>query len=160
MTASKLNQAPILVVNGPNLNLLGEREPHIYGSQTLADIELALTAQAAQAGATLLCFQSNHEGELIDYVQQKRHESVALIINPGGYAHTSVALRDAVSAYPHPVIEVHLSNIYKREGFRHHSYLSAVVSGLICGLGADGYRVALDALLHQLLAVSESSLHP
>ncbi len=153
MTSSSFTQAPILVVNGPNLNLLGEREPHIYGAQTLAEIEQALSTQATQAGYSLLCFQSNHEGALIDFVQQKRHESVGLIINPGGYAHTSVALRDAVSAYPHPVIEVHLSNIYKREGFRHHSYLSAVVSGLICGLGADGYRLALDALLRQLSQV-------
>ena len=145
-----MSNHPILLVNGPNLNLLGEREPHIYGSQTLADIEQALRDQAERAGAALLCCQSNHEGELIDFVQQHRHQSRGMIINPGGYAHTSVALRDAVSAYPHPVVEVHLSNIYKREGFRHHSYLSAVVSGLICGLGADGYRLALDALLVQL----------
>lgn len=145
-----MTHSPILLVNGPNLNLLGEREPHIYGAQTLAEIEQGLKSQAQQAGYELVCFQSNHEGELIDFVQQKRHASSGLIINPGGYAHTSVALRDAVSAYLHPVIEVHLSNIYKREGFRHHSYLSAVVQGLICGLGADGYRLALDALLQQL----------
>lgn len=145
-----MSRFPILVVNGPNLNLLGEREPHIYGVQTLADIEVALAVQAQQAGFELQCFQSNHEGALIDFVQQKRHESVGLIINPGGYAHTSVALRDAISAYSPPVIEVHLSNIYKREGFRHHSYLSAVVQGLICGLGADGYRFALDALVRLL----------
>jgi 3-dehydroquinate dehydratase-2 len=146
----KMQPPPILLVNGPNLNLLGEREPHIYGAQTLADIELGLKQQAQQAGYELVCFQSNHEGALIDFVQQNRHESSGLIINPGGYAHTSVALRDAVSAYLRPVIEVHLSNIYKREGFRHHSYLSAVVSGLICGLGAAGYRLALDALLQQI----------
>jgi 3-dehydroquinate dehydratase-2 len=148
-----MSRAPILLVNGPNLNLLGEREPHIYGSQTLADIEQALRTQAEAAGYELIAYQSNHEGELIDFVQQNRHQSAGLIINPGGYAHTSVALRDAVSAYPHPIIEVHLSNIYKREGFRHHSYLSAVVNGLICGLGADGYRLALDALT-RLLSVS------
>ena len=145
-----MSRSPILLVNGPNLNLLGEREPHIYGSQTLSDIEQAVSAQAEQAGYGLVCFQSNHEGELIDFIQKNRHSSVGLIINPGGYAHTSVALRDAVSAYLHPVIEVHLSNIYKRESFRHHSYLSAVVQGMICGLGADGYRLALDALLNLL----------
>ena len=145
-----MSRSPILLVNGPNLNLLGEREPHIYGSQTLSDIEQAVSAQAEQAGYGLVCFQSNHEGELIDFIQKNRHSSVGLIINPGGYAHTSVALRDAVSAYLHPVIEVHLSNIYKRESFRHHSYLSAVVQGMICGLGADGYRLALDALLKLL----------
>jgi len=137
----------ILVINGPNLNLLGEREPHIYGSRTLADINRELTEIAAQAGFSLDCFQSNHEGELIDKVQQGRHTTVGLLINPGGYAHTSVALRDALSAYAHPIVEVHLSNIYKREGFRHHSYISAVVNGMICGLGADGYRLALDALI-------------
>lgn len=140
----------ILVINGPNLNLLGEREPHIYGSRTLADINRELTEIAAQAGFSLDCFQSNHEGELIDKVQQGRHTTVGLLINPGGYAHTSVALRDALSAYAHPIVEVHLSNIYKREGFRHHSYISAVVNGMICGLGADGYRLALDALINIL----------
>ena len=145
-----MSRAPLLLVNGPNLNLLGEREPYIYGAQTLSDIEQALKQQAAAVGYELICYQSNHEGELIDFVQQNRHESAGLIINPGGYAHTSVALRDAISAYPQPVMEVHLSNIYKREGFRHHSYLSAVVQGLICGLGADGYRLALDALLRLL----------
>ncbi len=138
----------ILVINGPNLNLLGEREPHIYGARTLADINQELTDLATQAGYVLLTYQSNHEGDLIDQVQAARQNTCGLIINPGGYAHTSVALRDAVSAYAHPVIEVHLSNIYKREGFRHHSYLSAVVTGLICGLGADGYRLALQQLLH------------
>ncbi|MCE3235459.1 MAG: 3-dehydroquinate dehydratase, type [Vampirovibrio sp.] len=137
----------ILVINGPNLNLLGEREPHIYGSRTLADINRELTEIAAQAGFSLECFQSNHEGELIDKVQQGRHTTAGLLINPGGYAHTSVALRDALSAYAHPIVEVHLSNIYKREGFRHYSYISAVVNGMICGLGADGYRLALDALI-------------
>lgn len=140
----------ILVINGPNLNLLGEREPHIYGSQTLADINHALTEQAKQAGFVLECFQSNHEGALIDKVQQARQTTCGLIINPGGYAHTSVALRDALAAYVHPIVEVHLSNIYKREGFRHHSFISAVVTGLICGLGADGYRLALDALTRKL----------
>jgi 3-dehydroquinate dehydratase-2 len=141
---------PILIINGPNLNLLGEREPHLYGSETLEEINRALTAQARQAGFELTCFQSNHEGALIDAVQNARKTTVGLIINPGGFGHTSVALRDAVSTYAHPAIEVHLSNIYQREGFRHHSYLSAVVTGVICGLGADGYRLALDALCKTL----------
>lgn len=146
----------ILVMNGPNLNLLGEREPHIYGSRTLDDINRELTDLAKLSGFEVVCFQSNHEGELIDQVQAMRHSSCGLIINPGGYAHTSVALRDAISSYLHPVIEVHLSNIYKREGFRHHSYLSSVVTGMICGLGADGYRLALSALLERLGATGSS----
>lgn len=133
----------LLVINGPNLNLLGEREPHIYGSQTLEMINAELSALASENGYALTCYQSNHEGDLVDRVQAARNTTGGLIINPGGYGHTSVALRDALSAYPHPVIEVHLSNIYKREGFRHHSYLSAVVTGMICGLGADGYKLAL-----------------
>lgn len=145
-----MSSRTILVINGPNLNLLGEREPHIYGSRTLDDINQELTLLAQQAGYELQCFQSNHEGDLVDQVQQARLSTCGLIINPGGYAHTSVALRDALSAYAHPMMEVHLSNIYKREGFRHHSYISAVVTGLICGLGADGYRLALDALLQKL----------
>jgi 3-dehydroquinate dehydratase-2 len=142
-----MTSSTILLVNGPNLNLLGEREPHIYGSQTLAELEQALISQAKQGSCELLCFQSNHEGELIDHIQRHRKDSAGLIINPGGLAHTSVALRDCLSAYPPPVIEVHLSNIHQREDFRHHSYLSAVVQGVICGLGADGYRLALDALI-------------
>lgn len=136
----------LLVINGPNLNLLGEREPHIYGSQTLDMINADLTELASENGYALTCYQSNHEGDLVDRVQAARNTTDGLIINPGGYGHTSVALRDALSAYPHPAIEVHLSNIYKREGFRHHSYLSAVVTGMICGLGADGYKLALRRL--------------
>ncbi len=145
----------IWVINGPNLNLLGEREPHLYGTRTLADINLELSGFAEKNGFTLECYQSNHEGELIDQVQAARNTTGGLIINPGGYAHTSVALRDAVAAYSHPVIEVHLSNIYKREEFRHHSYLSAVVSGVICGLGADGYRLALAKLMGQANGIIE-----
>lgn len=140
----------LLVINGPNLNLLGEREPQIYGSRNLSDINQKLTLLAQQAGFDLICYQSNHEGDLIDQVQARRHNTAGMVINPGGYAHTSVALRDALSAYQHPVVEVHLSNIYKREGFRHYSYLSAVVNGLICGLGADGYQLALEWLIKTL----------
>lgn len=139
----------LLLVNGPNLNLLGEREPHIYGHLTLGDIEQALTADAQKSGYALECFQSNHEGALIDCIQNARHTTCGMMINPGGYAHTSVALRDALASYPHPIIEVHLSNVYKRETFRHHSYISPVVTGVICGLGADGYHLALDALIRR-----------
>ncbi len=140
----------IAVINGPNLNLVGEREPHIYGAQTLKDINAGLTEMAANAGFDLICYQSNHEGDLIDQVQALRLTTAGLIINPGGYAHTSVALRDALSAYAHPIVEVHISNIYRREAFRHQSYLSAVVTGVICGLGADGYRLALQSLIETL----------
>lgn len=140
----------ILLVHGPNLNLLGDREPHLYGTQTLADINNGLIELAKQAGFELRCVQSNHEGALIDAVQDARKTTVGLIINPGGYTHTSVALRDALAAYDHPIIEVHLSNVHQRESFRHHSYISGVATGVICGLGADGYRLALDTLCRRL----------
>ena len=138
----------ILLINGPNLNLLGEREPEIYGTTTLADIEQSLTANAAAAGRTLACFQSNSEGALVDRVQQARRDGVRLIIiNPGAYAHTSIALRDAFEAVRIPFIEVHISNVYAREAFRHHSHLSALAAGVICGLGVHGYALALAAAL-------------
>lgn len=138
----------LLLLNGPNLNLLGTREPEVYGSTTLADIENAATAQAAAAGATLVCFQSNHEGALIDRIHAAKAEAVdAIVINPGGLTHTSVALRDALAGVAIPFVEVHISNIYQREAFRHHSYLSAVAQGTICGLGVEGYRFAIDFVL-------------
>jgi 3-dehydroquinate dehydratase-2 len=138
----------LLLLNGPNLNLLGTREPAVYGTTTLADIEHAAQVQAAAAGAMLECFQSNHEGALIDRIHAARGEGVdAIVINPGGLTHTSVALRDALAAVAIPFVEVHLSNIYQREEFRHHSFLSAVALGTICGLGADGYRFAIDFAL-------------
>ncbi len=138
----------LLLLNGPNLNLLGSREPAVYGSATLADIENAATAQAGAAGATLFCFQSNHEGALIDRIHAAKAEGVdAIVINPGGLTHTSVALRDALVGVAIPFVEVHISNIYQREPFRHHSYLSAVAQGTICGLGVDGYRFAIDFVL-------------
>jgi 3-dehydroquinate dehydratase-2 len=142
--------ADILVINGPNLNLLGQREPEIYGHDTLDDINARLEKQAQGAGKSIAFFQSNHEGALIDAIHQARSTTKGLIINPGGYSHTSVALRDALSAYPYPIIEVHLSNIHQREGFRHHSFVSGVATGVICGLGARGYALALDALLANL----------
>lgn len=138
----------LLLLNGPNLNLLGTREPAVYGAATLADIESAATAQAIAAGGSLSCFQSNHEGALIDRIHAARLEGVdAIVINPGGLTHTSVALRDAFAAVGIPFIEVHISNIYQREEFRHHSYLSALARGTICGLGIDGYRFAIDFAL-------------
>lgn len=141
----------LLLVNGPNLNLLGTREPEVYGSTTLADVEQAAAAQAAAAGAVLNCFQSNHEGGLIDRIHAARSEGVdGIIINPGGLTHTSVSLRDALAGVAIPFIEVHISNIHKREEFRHHSYLSAVAIGVICGLGVDGYRAAIDFALKKL----------
>jgi 3-dehydroquinate dehydratase-2 len=138
----------LLLLNGPNLNLLGTREPEVYGKETLADIENAATAQAAAAGASLSCFQSNHEGALIDRIHAARGEGVdAIVINPGGLTHTSVALRDALAGVAIPFVEVHISNIHRREAFRHHSYLSSAALGTICGLGTDGYRFAIDFAL-------------
>jgi 3-dehydroquinate dehydratase-2 len=138
----------LLLLNGPNLNLLGTREPAVYGSETLADVEHAATAQAGAAGAALACFQSNHEGALIDRIHAARLEGVdAIVINPGALTHTSVGLRDALAGVAIPFVEVHISNIYQREEFRHHSYLSAIALGTICGLGTDGYRFAIDFAL-------------
>lgn len=138
----------LLLLNGPNLNLLGTREPHIYGATTLADVEQAAQKQATAAGAELAFFQSNHEGALIDRIHAARGEGVDyIVINPGGYTHTSVALRDALAGIAIPFVEVHISNIYQRESFRHHSYLSAIATGTICGLGIEGYRLAIDFAL-------------
>jgi 3-dehydroquinate dehydratase-2 len=138
----------LLLLNGPNLNLLGTREPAVYGSTTLADLEAAAVAQATAAGASLTCFQSNHEGALIDRIHAARGEGVdAIVINPGGLTHTSVALRDALAAVAIPFVEVHISNVHQREAFRHHSFLSAIALGTICGLGTDGYRYAIDFAL-------------
>lgn len=135
----------IFILNGPNLNLLGEREPAVYGRTTLLDIERACRTRAADLGASIEFRQSNAEGELIDWVHAARHDADALIINAGAYTHTSIALLDALLALSIPVIEVHLSNIFRREPFRHHSYVSQAATGLICGLGAQGYELAIDA---------------
>jgi 3-dehydroquinate dehydratase-2 len=138
----------ILLINGPNLNLLGTREPSVYGVNTLADVELAALAQAQAAGAALSSFQSNHEGMLIDRIHAATAQGVdAIVINPGGLTHTSVALRDALAGVAIPFIEVHISNIHQREQFRQHSYLSAIAVGVICGLGIEVYRLAIDFLL-------------
>jgi 3-dehydroquinate dehydratase-2 len=141
----------ILLLNGPNLNLLGSREPGVYGHTTLDDVVRAAQAQATQAGARLEHLQSNHEGELIDRIHAARAEQVnAIVINPGGLTHTSIALRDALAGVAIPFVEVHISNVHAREAFRHHSYLSAIATGVICGLGVDGYRAAIDFALNRL----------
>lgn len=143
----------ILVIHGPNLNLLGSREPGVYGSQTLAKIDADLAEMAAKAGATLQSFQSNHEGALVDRIQAAGSEGCRfIIINPAAYTHTSVAMRDALAAVALPFVEVHLSNIHKREAFRHHSFFSALAEGVICGLGAQGYQLALSYALEKLRA--------
>lgn len=152
----------LLLVNGPNLNLLGKREPDIYGHTTLVDIETRLIQHAASHGIELICIQSNHEGKLVDDIQHYGllAEGViqvdAIIINPAAFTHTSVALRDALLATQKPFIEVHLSNIHSREPFRHHSYLSDVAVGVICGLGDLGYRMALDYWLLNLYSIGLS----
>jgi len=143
--------ATLLVLHGPNLNLLGTREPGVYGSVTLPQINQALQEQAQAAGHQLSYLQSNAEHVLIERIHAARHEGVDFIlINPAAFTHTSVALRDALLAVSIPFIEVHLSNVHKREPFRHHSYFSDVAVGVICGLGASGYRLALEAALEQL----------
>jgi 3-dehydroquinate dehydratase-2 len=140
----------ILILHGPNLNLLGEREPEVYGRTTLAEIDAGLREQGAKRGATVESFQSNHEGQLIDRIQAARRTHRGIIINPGGLTHTSVALRDALVASELPVIEVHLSNIHAREEFRQRSLVAGIAVGQISGLGAKGYALALDALLDRL----------
>ena len=143
----------ILVLHGPNLNLLGTREPAVYGSTTLEQINANLVEIAAKAGHKLDSYQSNHEGALIDRIHAARLDGTRfVIINPGGFTHTSVALRDALAGVALPFIEVHLSNVHKREPFRHHSYFSDVAVAVIAGLGADGYRYALDAAIGRLTA--------
>lgn len=142
----------LLVLHGPNLNLLGTREPQIYGSLTLEDINQILQERAQNLEAELSIYQSNHEGVLIDYIQDAKGWAHGLIINPGGYTHTSVALRDAIAGVGLPTIECHLSNIYAREPFRHTSLITPVCIGQICGLGWYSYVAAIDALVHRLIA--------
>lgn len=137
---------PIYVLNGPNLNLLGVREPHVYGHETLADVRKRAEAAAAARALTLEFRQSNHEGQLIDWVQEAREKGAGIIINAGGLTHTSIALLDSLQAAELPVVEVHLSNIFRREAFRSHSYVSLAAKGVICGLGAKGYELAVDAM--------------
>lgn len=140
----------ILVIHGPNLNLLGKREPDVYGSQTLADINESLTTFAEQNSLQLKTMQSNYEGEIVSFIGENMGWADGVIINPAAYTHTSVAIRDALAAVDLPVIEVHLSNVYKRESFRHFSYVSPIAVGVISGFGAHGYLLALEAMLEIL----------
>ena len=139
------------IINGPNLNLLGTREPEVYGTTTLADIEAVCDTRAKAHGLETVCLQSNDEGEMVNFIQAARTDASGLIINAGAYSHTSVAILDALQAVEVPIIEVHLSNIFAREEFRHHSYVSGVAAGVICGLGAQGYEMAIDALAARLV---------
>jgi 3-dehydroquinate dehydratase-2 len=137
---------PIYVLNGPNLNLIGSREPHLYGTATLGDIERTVAARARGLGLSVVFRQTNQEGQLIDWIHEARERAGGVILNAGGYSHTSVALLDACRALDKPLIEVHLSNPYRRESYRHHSYVSEAASGLVCGFGADGYLLAVEAM--------------
>jgi 3-dehydroquinate dehydratase II len=134
---------PIYILNGPNLNLLGQRQPEVYGRDTLEDVAEACGALADDLGLTVKCLQSNHEGALVDWIHEARTKAAGIIINPGAYSHTSIAILDALNAFDGPVIEVHISNIHKREAFRHHSYVSARADGVIAGCGTEGYQLAV-----------------
>ncbi len=144
------NSPSILVLHGPNLNLLGVREPSIYGVDSLQKIDDTLQQQATKLGVTVSCIQSNHEGVLVDAIQAARSQHQGIVINAGAYTHTSIALRDALTGADIPAVEVHLSNIHRRESFRHHSYLAGVVVGQICGFGADSYYLGLQAIINYL----------
>ena len=134
---------PVYILNGPNLNLLGQRQPDIYGRETLADVAQLCSDMAEELGLTIRCLQSNHEGQLVDWVQEARAEGSAVVINAGAYSHTSIAILDALNSFDGPVIEVHISNIHKREAFRHHSHISQRADGVIVGCGTEGYGLAL-----------------
>ena len=136
----------ILVLNGPNLNLLGVRQPEIYGAETLDDVKARCERRAAAFGHTVDFRQSNHEGALVDAVQEMREAAVGVVVNAGAYTHTSIALRDALLAVERPIVEVHISNVYARERFRHRSYFSDIVMGVICGMGTLGYELAIEAV--------------
>ncbi|HEX5599006.1 MAG: type II 3-dehydroquinate dehydratase [Pseudomonadota bacterium] len=148
---------PVYVLNGPNLNMLGLREPAIYGAETLADVQRRVESRAAQLGLTVDFRQSNFEGELVTWVQEAREKASGIILNAGAYTHTSIALLDALNAAELPVIEVHLSNIFRRESFRHHSYISLAARGVICGFGSKGYELALDAMADILSRTSNQA---
>jgi len=137
---------PIFVLNGPNLNLLGVREPNIYGHESLEDVRSRCVARAEAHGCTIVFRQTNHEGELIDWVQAARTEACGLVLNPAGYGHTSIALLDALKSLEIPIVECHLSNPSARESFRHHTYVSLAATGLVCGFGAASYDLAIDAV--------------
>jgi 3-dehydroquinate dehydratase-2 len=147
----------VYILNGPNLNLLGVRDPSVYGHDTLADIEERCLARAASLDLQIEFRQTNHEGQLVDWIQEARESAEGVILNAGALTHTSVAVFDALSAAGLPIIEVHLSNIFRRESFRHHSYVSLAANGVICGLGAQGYELALDAIASLIDAESDEA---
>jgi 3-dehydroquinate dehydratase-2 len=136
----------VYILNGPNLNLLGQREPDIYGCETLDDLANTCTMLANAAGMSVKCLQSNYEGQLVNWIHEARHEAAGIIINPGAYSHTSIAIHDALKAFEGRIIEVHISNIHRRESFRHHSYVSLCADGVIAGLGLHGYGLALESM--------------
>ena len=146
---------PVFILNGPNLNLLGLRQPEIYGTQTLEDVAELCAALAEDLGLSIRFHQSNHEGQLVDWVHEARSAGAAIIINPAAYSHTSVAILDALNAFDGPVIEVHISNIHKRETFRHHSFVSGRADGVIAGCGVDGYLLALRRVASLLPSVKK-----
>ena len=150
-------RATIFVLNGPNLNMLGVREPEIYGTDTLADIEAACTERAGELGLDVDFRQSNHEGQIVDWIQEARQGADGIVINPAGLTHTSVAVHDALKLAEVPIIEVHLSNLHRREEWRKHSYISLVTTGIIMGLGAQGYLLALDAMARILEAAADKA---
>lgn len=152
-----MSEPTILVLNGPNLNLLGVREPALYGSATLGDVEEMCRERAALLGYAIDFRQSNHEGSLIDWIQEARGSAAGILVNAGAFTHTSVALHDALRAADLPVIEVHLSNVFQREPFRHHSYISSVAAGVICGFGPNSYVLAIEALAGVLDSVKEEA---
>lgn len=141
----------IFILNGPNLNLLGKRQPAIYGHETLADIEADCTAVAEELGLQIVFRQSNREYEIIDWIHEAREKAAGIIINPAAFTHTSVAILDALTTFDQPIIEVHISNVHKREPFRHHSYVSGVASGVVAGFGIHGYQLALRRMAHLIL---------
>jgi 3-dehydroquinate dehydratase II len=143
MPMTNAHPKPVYLLNGPNLNLLGQRQPEIYGRETLEDVGAASADLAEDLGLTLRFLQSNHEGQLVDWIQEARLQGAGIIINPGAYSHTSVAILDALNAFEGPVLEVHISNIHKREAFRHHSFVSSRADGVIAGFGTQGYLLAL-----------------
>ena len=148
---------PILILNGPNLNLLGTREPHIYGATTLSQVEEMCRARAEKRGLTILFHQSNHEGQIVEWIQGGINGCDGIIINPAAYTHTSVAILDALNMIKQPVIELHISNPHKREAFRHHSYVTLAATAMICGLGVAGYPLAVDAMADLLEARKTAS---
>ena len=150
-----MSTSSLLVLNGPNLNLLGTREPEKYGTQTLADVEALAAETAERFGMTVECRQSNHEGQLIDWIHEARGRHAGIVLNPGAYSHTSIAIRDAISSVELPVVEVHLTNIHAREEFRHHSYVSGVAVAVLCGTGVQGYAYAVEHLARLAGAVEQ-----